>query len=1151
MKTSIDLLKEWSVLGERNGPSDQSGQSGQSDQSGQSVQSYSLRNELLIEFPAPENAVGWYPIGFEQGNDRAHDAMGCYGLILRFHTWEDVSDIQIHADCINHRSVSTSIRLAGAGFHEVRIRLDDFDIESAKANIWRFLKGFRLHGNAELEAALLNRGEKLFVQADVKGKSGVAGEAVEYTMTVYNCTDERQHVAAKQRFKGWESLLAKVTPLQFILEPYGSQEVKVDLEVHDRMVPGGHETTVLSFTANGDGGSAAQVELKTLRRLPHPYIYLTKKQWAERKALIDRHDIFQPEYERILSDAEAWTVKPPVPVKERDYCYDTQEEHYIMSAAYAYALAGELKYAEKVAQFLRFLIDDETGYPRKKKGCSQSYVQEGHFFQHLAIPYDIIHDAGVLTPEEHRGVEKTFRIYMDILDHHIQRGHISNWLVSEITGAFYCALAIEDMERALRFVFGPGGSIEQLKYGLFNDGWWHECSVGYNTWVSSMYIHTAHALVPFGIHILHEHFPIPFNDEVNSTFGGQEAEVRFGMYNKKWGGNRKSYVCIKDMFDATIPFLDYRGVLFGISDSDEKKLEGVHFGSTFDLAYTYYRDPEYIPVIRMNNVVDPIFGHAELPEYESAYVRSNAYSDNVGVAMLRSQTKGREQKDQIQAVVRYGSHGYAHGHFDRTGLLSVMRYGRSFFNPEHVWWGYPHFMYKFYVQNSMTKNMVTVDDKMQVPADSKRTLFYSGSAIQAAAVETIAPWAYPPYGGMVYREDETLEERCAMNASSLPPAPEGARYGQLSDFTEPVRQKRVIGVTDDYMVLFDYIEGGQEHQFSSLFQIKGFKGLEAEHLTYVKHTSQWTDNGLSDAQFITDCHWYEAEGTSVARFETVFGEGEDLRGTRTHYNTPGLLKMDVHTAWPRQTELVIGRAAEYHGITIPMEYRVEADGEVKAEGGFGAWLLGEGRCDIDLHGVRTLTVRVKNNPTYTEQKYPQKTKQGLFWGEAYVLTADGARHHLSELNPVYVNVDPGFGIGKDYEDGRVTIVGNEYPHAIPTSPLDHDREAVIRVDLSDIEAVRFIGLIGADAFPGDEDQRRMTYGVRTKGRTGRFITVVEPYEEQRMISCVHAQDENTIRVELLDGRTQRITVQQIESDQAALLLQEYRNGTLVREERTS
>jgi len=1131
MKIQIDLLRDWKVTGTP------------------SIAGFSLHNSLLTEYPRPKNAAGWYPVGFEQGNDSAQDIMGWYGLILVVHTADETAELAVEANFAHLRTVQARLAVAGAGAHEIRVKLEDFEIEAAKANIWRFLQSFEFRGNAELRSARLVRGEKLFVHADVRGKSGDAGEAVTYKAQVYNCTNYRQHVLVKQSCNGWESLLPELTPFRFILEPYASREVTAIVRVHGNMVPGGHETTVLAFIANGDSGSAVFVEFKTLRSLSHPYIYWNREQWAERKALIERYDGFQPGYARIISDADAWVVKPPVPVEERGYCYDTREEHNIMSAAYAYALTGKKHYAEKVAQFLRYFIDEENGYPRKKKGCSQSYVQEGHFFQHLAIPYDIIHDAGLLSPEEHKGVEKTFRIYMDILDHHIRSGHISNWLLSEITGAFYCALAIQDMERALRFVYGPGGSTDQLKYGLFNDGWWYECSVGYNTWVSSMYIHTAHALLPFGINILHTQFPVPFNDEVSSTYSGKNANVRFGMYNKKWGGNQKSYVCIKDLFDAPIPFLDYRGVLFGINDSDEKKLEGAHFGSTYDLAYSYYKNPEYISVIQRSNEMDPIFGHATLPEYETLPARSNAFADNVGAAMLRSQTSGREQREQIQAVLRYGSHGYAHGHFDRTELLSVMRYGRSFYNPEHVWWGYAHFMYKFYVQNSMTKNMVVVDGKMQVPADSNRALFYSGHAIQAATVETTASWAFPPYGGMIYNEGEGLEERCAMNASYLPPAPEYANYGELSAFTEPIRQKRVMGVTDDYIVLFDYLEGEQDHQFDCLFQIKGFKELKAERLSGMKHSSQWTDHPMSDAQFITDCRWYEAQGSSTASFETIFGEGEDLRGTRTSYNTPGMLKMDVHTAWPRRTEHILGRAAEYHGITIPMAYAVEVDGKVMAEGSFGAWILGEGKVDLELgEHVRILTLRVRNDPTYTEQGYPIQTKQGLFWGEAYLIMADGTRFNVSELSPEFINVDIGFGVGKDYEGGRVTIVGNEYPDAIPTSPINHEQEAVIHIDLKGLKAVRFAGLIGADAFPGDETQRRMTYGIRTNGRIGRFITVVEPYESNGMILSVHSPDENTIWVELQDGRSQEIIARNIESDNNSLLLREYKAGTLLREE---
>ncbi|MGG1515570.1 hypothetical protein ABE504_09165 [Paenibacillus oryzisoli] len=1123
MPTTIDLLQDWRMENREDGAA-------------------------VFHYPVPEGAQGWYPIGFERAHDGSQDAMGWFGLHISLIAETEETSFRIQANFVEERSVSATVTLAGSGRHDCIVRLDDFDIERSKRNLWRFVQSFELHSAGRLVGVRLLRGERLYVETGVLGRAGEAGEDVAYTMTVHNCTDRRQHVAVKQLFEGWESLLAVVTPEKFVLEPYAQQEVKAVVRVHDLMVPGGHEMTTLRFTGNGDSSSSVEIVLKTLRKLPHPYIYHTEAKWQEVRERIDRHASFQPGYAQIIADADAWEVVPPVPVDERDYCYNTSEEHGIMSAAYAYALTKERKYAEKVAAFLRYFIDEEKGYPRKKKGCSASYVQEGHFFQHLAIPYDIIYDAGVLTQEEHQGVERTFRIYMDILDHHLQRGHISNWLLSEITGALYCALAIQDIERALRFAFGPGGSIEQLRYGLFNDGWWHECSVGYNTWVSSMYIHTAHALLPFGYNLLHTHFRIPFNDEVNSTYGGQDAEVRFGMVNKKWGGNRKNYVCIKDLFDAVIPFLDERGVLFGISDSDEKKLDGVHFGSTFDLAYQYYKDPEYIPVIRRFPQPDPIFGHAELPDYESRYTRNNAYSDNVGIAMLRSRTAERPQSEQIQAVLRYGSHGYAHGHYDRTELLSLMRYGRSFFNPEHVWWGYHHFMYKFYVQNSLTKNMVVVDGKMQVPADSRRLMFYSGQALQAAAVETVAPWAYPPYGGMIYPNTATLAERCEMNASWLPELEEAPPYGALSGYTEPVVQRRAMAVTDDYVVLFDYVKGEADHQFDCLFQMKGWRGLEADSVAHLKHTSQWSDDPLSDGQFITDCHWYDVSGASVARFETIFGEGEDQRGNRTAHNVPGPLKLDVHTAWPPQTTHITGRAAEYHGITIPLAYRVEVEGEVKAQGEFGAWLLGEGLCDIDVRGAASLSLHVQNGPNYTEQKYPVRTPQGLFWGEAYLVLTDGSTVPLRELVLDCRNVDAGHGFGKDYEGGRVTIVGNEYKDAIPTSPIDHDREAVIRLDLTGLDAVRFVGRIGADAFPGDESQRRITYAVRTQGKVGRFITIVEPHEAESMIATVQAADANTVEVRLKDGRTQIVEVSSMEQEDISLKLTEYARGQLIREE---
>src|SRR5439155_20323211 len=126
-----------------------------------------------------------------------------------------------------------------------------------------------------------------------------------------------------------------------------------------------------------------------------------------------------------------------------------------------------------------------------------------------------------------------------------------------------------------------------------------------------------------------------------------------------------------------------------------------------------------------------LYGVPDLPEKTPDVSSLSAYADNAGVAMLRSQTPNRPQSGQIQAALHYGTHGWAHGHFDRTDLLSLMRYGRSFYNPEMIWYGYEPFMYKFYVQSSISKNMVVVDQLMQEPVESDRLLFHTGQMMQA------------------------------------------------------------------------------------------------------------------------------------------------------------------------------------------------------------------------------------------------------------------------------------------------------------------------------------------------------------------------------------------------------------------------------------
>lgn len=1126
MRTRIDLCREW--------------------------KREEAADKVRFSFPAPEGA-GLRPNGFDVIDDRAADVMGWYGFRLCLVTQEPDVRIDVTAGFAGAHGRYVGFELAESGEHLCSIALEDFDIERARTNVWRGLTDLEIAGRAEVVSAELVRSRSIAVDTGVCGKHGDVGETLTYDITVYNCRGSRQWVEASQVVEGWESMYARIEPERFVLEPYGSCAVQVSVTVHDYMPRGAHEKTIVRFVPEGDSAGAQEVSFWTLRTLEHPYIYHTREKWREVAENIKKETVFGPGYDKIRKDADSWVVPMPVPFGERDYCYNTSEEQFIMSCAYMYAITGERSYADKIAEFFRHFIDPETGYPMRKKGCSQSYVQEGHFFQHLALAYDMIFDAGALTEEDHRGIEKCFRIYMEILDRHICCGHISNWTVSELTGAVYCAMALQDFERMDRFLFGPCGSFEQLSRGAFADGWWYECSVGYNIWVSSMFLHTAHALLPFGINLIHYQFPLSYGKEVDSIGRGEKREIRHGMYNEKWGGVQKSYICIKDLFDAVIPFLDERGILFGINDSDEKKIEGVHFGSTFDLAYTYYRDPVYIPVIRHFDVVDPIFGHAHLPEYSKDNTVVSAYSDNIGIAMLRSQTKGRSAREQIQAVLRYGSHGYAHGHFDRTELLSVMRYGRSFFNPEHVWWGYDHFMYKFYVQNSNTKNMVVVDGKMQIPADARRVLFYSGERLQAAGVRTASRWGYPPFGGMIYKDGESLRERCAYNASDLPDC-DAAPYGKITEVTEPVVQTRVMAVLDDCIVLFDSLAGKTEHDYESLMQIKGFLSLQPVgkdgSVRYERHIGKKSCDPRSDRQFITDCTWYEADGETRAEFVTVYGEGEDQRGNRGLYNEPGSLCMDVYTAWPLRTRQSLGLVAEDLRQKSPYEMKIWTDEVCAEQFCANPWLLGARRVAMDLEpDCRTLRLEILNKPLYTEQRYPYDSNQCLFLADAFVELEDGERIPLSTLSVRQQNIDNGYGIGKDYAGGRVLIEGEEYADAIPISAADHSQQGILEYDLSALRAVRLTGLVGVDNFPGDEAQRRRTYGVAQRAVHGRFITVIEPHEGHRCIASVEGMSEDAVRISYTDGSWQEVEVQCIDTDPSAAL-RTYRNGAVIAEERS-
>jgi hypothetical protein len=1130
----------------------------------------------------PDGPRGQYKHGFRVLNDSAAEWQDFYGV--RFEAQlPDNREVELTASiqraprgAAPEAPVTATVRVNGAGWHTVTLPWPAFDTPEANTAYLKYVKEFRVAAkwsdgtpaNLRLRNVCVIKAPQVALAAEVCGRPATPEQPAEYEVTVGNCTGEAQSVVLAMARYGWEEMAASVEPAALRLAPGESRTVKVRVTVSDRIPPGGHEQQVLQAIGNGNAAGAATLKFITTRELPHPYVLHTPARWREVRAKAAGYDWARAAQANIARKAAAWQVPEVAQPPRNDpddtmgpFLFATQTENDLLACGYAWQLLRDTNAAEKVALFLRRLSNPTNGYPVTLRGCNQGLVQEGGFFQHLAMAYDMILDSTVLSADDRRQIETTFRAYMETIKRSNDYGPINNWNVSEVCGAFYCALAMQDLAAADRFFSGPSGIRDQLAKGSMDDGWWYECSISYNVWVASEFTQVALAYEPFGVNFREMEVPASFSPVsglfaelsggVTSGVTAEERRKPFGMNPDIFGPNRKPARDIRAMWNSLLPFVDWRAVMFGVNDSAESQVAGYRTevsAQPFEIAYYAYRDPAYAAMVKLGGGQrDLLYGVPDLPTNTPEKFRESAFADNVGLAMLRSQTTNRPVRDQIQAALHYGTHGWAHGHYDRTDLLSLFRYGRSFWNPESVFWVYEPFMYKFYCQCSVNHNLVVVDEKMQEATPGERLLFHTGSAMQATAVQTEARWSNPPYGGMIYDyvPVKTFAEKCWREGRSVPLPTNPPAYGSLTGYTEKILQRRALLVLDDYVVIADFVKGASPHTYESLLQLKGFEGLDAPAKQFLRHDAQWNPDPVGSAQFVTDCDWYSAAAPAVSHFTERWGPGADNEGSRSIGNEDGLLKLDVHTLWPPKQELMVGTAPEQHDTEKRLYYTVRGDGKTLAEGKFGAWILGSAEIDVPISDVKQLEL---------ETRVELSKKPTVFWAGARIVTQDGKEIPLSALPVKYENVAQPPAANQDYFGGPVKIIGQEYPFSTPGQPRDDKQSGLARVDLSGAHAARFKAVLGGDYPPGPEAQRRKVYAVRAAvGNEARFLTVIEPYDEQPVVKSATALSADKLRVELNDGRVQEIELKNFDGAGTNIVAQltETRDGTVLRQEATA
>jgi hypothetical protein len=201
--------------------------------------------------------------------------------------------------------------------------------------------------------------------------------------------------------------------------------------------------------------------------------------------------------------------------------------------------------------------------------------------------------------------------------------------------------------------------------------------------------------------------------------------------------------------------------------------------------------------------------------------------------------------------------------------------------------------------------------------------------------------------------------------------------------------------------------------------------------------------------------------------------------------------------------------------------------------------------NVDVTGLKTLQLTTRVNRG-------RDTRNTIFWGNPVILTADGKKIPLSQLKLSSQNAVTVASAGKDYAGGPVRIAGNPAAQSVAAEPQDAGQPAVVTVDLSGANAVRFKATVGGDWPVGDEEQLRKTCSVRSHGNEAQFLTLIEPYENKPMVKSAVALSADKLRVELADGRVQEITILNFAGDgqNISANITESRDGSVLRSETT-
>ena len=381
-------------------------------------------------------------------------------------------------------------------------------------------------------------------------------------------------------------------------------------------------------------------------------------------------------------------------------------------AAWAWAITGRKEYAEFAAKVLLGYAERYTKYPYHSNTIGKDTAKSrsgGHLFEQtlneaasmsleIAPAYDLIHDSGVLSAQDHEAI-RTGLILPMLRNIDKNKSGKSNWQTWHNAAFIWGGGVLGDEAWVHQAIEDPAnGFAFQMRASVSSDGMWYENSWGYH-------FYTLHALV-----LMAE--------------GGRRLGVDL------W-----SHPTLRRMFTLPVRCTMADGSLprFG----DDVNSSALGSGWLLEAAWHATKDPALEPLLPGSPDLQAVlFGRTPVP-HDRPRIEGSEVLRGAGHAILR--TCGEAG---LSAAITFGPYGGFHGHFDKLtfvffgwgkelGVDPGRAASQAYRLPVHTHW------YKA----TLGHNAVLVDAAPQRPAEGELEAF--GAAESYAAVVASCGAAYP------------------------------------------------------------------------------------------------------------------------------------------------------------------------------------------------------------------------------------------------------------------------------------------------------------------------------------------------------------------------------------------------------------------------